>query len=475
MAQPRTIADACPEFQGLARNRREVLKAGVLGTLGLSFADFLRLSAQAGQQNAKAGKQPSVRAVIFLHKYGAPSHIDTWDMKPEAPAEIRGEFKPIATGIPGYVVCEHMPRIARVTQRMTIVRSLAHRVANHNPATYYMLTGRTSTADIVQVGATPDDWPNLGAALSMLRPGSGRVPDAAICPHLTYDQVYTTPGQFGGMLGKRYDPFVASYDEARSCFSVDTLELPAGLSVSRLDERRRLLADIDRSQRRIEATAAVHGMEQYYQRAWSLLTSPEAKRAFDIGQEPRAVRDRYGRHVVGQSMLLARRLGEAGVQFVTCYHGLNPGDLTGWDTHRDNFTGLKDRLLPPEDQGFSALVEDLDQRGLLDSTLVVWCGEFGHSPRIGRPAVTERIAPAGRDHWPFAYSIGLVGGGVKRGFICGQTDRIGAYPLGPPYGPADLAATIYWALGLDPRCEIRDQLGRPFTLSEGRPAVEWFA
>jgi hypothetical protein len=463
-------ADGCHEFRSTLRSRRDVLKAGALSTLGWGLADLLRLQAEGG-----VVRPSKVRSVIFLEKYGAPSQIDTWDMKPDAPAEIRGEFAPIATSLPGYLVCEHMPRMARLVDRMTVVRSMAHRVGNHNPATYYMLTGRTSTADIVQVGAGPDDWPNHGAAISKLRPSGGQIPDAVILPHLTYDQVYTTPGQFGGMLGKKYDPFVIAQDPSRADFSVEALELRAGMSVSQLDDRRRLLEQIDRQQRRLELTASVRGMDQYYDRAWSLLTSPEAKHAFDIHREPDDVRDRYGRNIVGQSMLLARRLVEAGVQFVTCYHGLNPGDVTGWDTHVDNFNGLKNRLLPPEDQGFSALVEDLEQRGLLDSTLVVWCGEFGRNPRIGKPDVTQRIAPAGRDHWPFAYSIALLGGGVKRGYVCGKTDKIGAYPVGTPYGPADLAATIFWALGIDPATEIHDQLGRPFKLSEGRAAVEWFA
>lgn len=463
-------ADGCREFQAIARSRREVLSAGVLGTLGFGLADFCRLSAQAA-----GAKRSPVKSVIFLEKYGAPSQIDTWDMKPNAPVEIRGEFQCIPTPVPGYQVCEHMPRIARLVDQMTIVRSMGHTVANHNPATYFMLSGRTSTADVVQVGAKPDDWPNHGAALAKLRPGNGKLPDSVILPHLTFDQVYTTPGQFGGVLGKKYDPFVIAQDPNRADFSVKTLQLRQGLNVPRMDRRRRLLEIIDQQQRQIENTASVTGMDQYYQRAWSMLTSNEAKRAFDIHQEPSAVRDRYGRHQVGQSMLLARRLIEAGVRFVTCYHGLNPGDVTGWDTHRNNFNSLKKRLLPPEDQGFSALVNDLKDRGLLDSTLVVWCGEFGRSPRIGKADVTKRIAPAGRDHWPFSYSIGLVGGGVKPGYICGRTDKIGAYPVGRPYSPADLAATIFWALGIDPGMHIHDHLGRPFKLADGRPATEWFA
>lgn len=461
--------ESCPEIQSPAATRRDFIKVGALATTGLGLGDLLRLTAEA-----KAVRTTPVKSVIVLQKYGAPSHIDTWDMKPNAPREIRGEFEAIKTSVPGYVVSEHMPRIAKLVGKMTIVRSFGHTVANHNPATYLMLTGRTSSADIVQVGARPDDWPHPGAVVSKLRPGDGRLPESVILPHLTYDQVYTCPGQFGGILGKKHDPFVIAQDPNRPDFSVKALDMLPGISVSRLSDRRRLLDLIDQKQRRVENTAAVVGMDQYYERAWSILTSREAKRAFDIDQEPARVRDRYGRNKVGQSMLLARRLIEAGVRFVTCYHGLNPGDSSGWDTHRDNFNGLKNRLLPPEDRGFSALIDDLQQRGLLDSTLVIWCGEFGRSPRIGKADVTKRIAPAGRDHWPYAYSIGLLGGGVKQGYICGKTDKIGGYPLGKPYRPADLAATIFWALGIDPATEIRDQLGRPYKLALGRAATEWF-
>ncbi|GAB4143008.1 MAG: DUF1501 domain-containing protein [Planctomycetaceae bacterium] len=470
MEPSRTNSDGCPEFQSLAISRREILKAGVLGGCGLGLADFLRLQATAGTVR----KSP-VKSVIVLQKYGAPSHIDLWDMKPNAPVEIRGEFKSVATKIPGYRVCEHMTGSVKHVHKMTIVRSMGHTVANHNPATYFMLTGRTSLADVVQVGAKPDDWPHMGAALAKFKPGDGQLPDSAILPHLCYDQVYTTPGQFGGKLGKRFDPFVIAQDPNRADFSVKTLQLRQGLSAERLSSRRRLLANIDRQQRKIEQTASIIGMDQYYDRAWTMLTSSRAKNAFDIHQEPAEVRDRYGRTKVGQSMLLARRLVESGVRFVTCYHGLNPGDNTGWDTHRNNFNGLKKRLLPPDEKGFDALITDLEERGLLESTLVVWCGEFGRSPRIGKADVTKRIAPAGRDHWPFAYSIAMIGGGVKQGYICGKTDKIGAYPVGKPYTPGDFAATIFWALGIDPHTIIHDNLGRPFPLATGRAATEWLA
>ena len=447
-----------------------MLKAGVLSALGLSLADVLRLESQAKDVNPSP-----VKSVLFVDHYGAPSHIDMWDMKPNAAEEIRGEFAPISTSVPGYFVCEHMPRIAKLIDRMTVVRSFGHNVGNHNPATYLTLTGRTSNADIVQVGAGPDDWPNPGAILAKLQPGDGTLPESVILPHLTYDQVYTTPGQFGGLLGKRYDPFVIAQDPSQPNFSVQELQLRQGISVARLEGRRDFLKAIDRQQQHLDNPAPVHGMDEYYQRAWSVLTSPAAKKAFDIAEEPATVRERYGQNIVGQSMLLSRRLIEAGVGFVTCYHVLNPGYNSGWDTHRGNFIGLKDRLLPPEDQGFTALVEDLENRGLLDSTLVVWAGEFGRSPRVGKADVTKRIAPSGRDHWPYAYSVALLGGGIKQGFICGSTDKIGAYPVGRPYHPRDLVATILWALGIDPATHIHDRLGRPFLLSEGRPAKEWFA
>ncbi len=470
MSGRKSKSDACPEFQSGQTTRREILRAGALGALGLSLADLLRLEARGANVNPNP-----VKSVLFVDHYGAPSHIDMWDMKPQAPEEIRGEFAPIQTPVPGYVVSEHMPRMAKLVDRMTVVRSFGHNIGNHNPATYLTLTGRTSTADIVQVGAGPDDWPNPGAVVAKLQPGDGHLPESVILPHLTFDQVYTTPGQFGGLLGKRFDPFVIAQDPNKPDFSVQELQLRQGVSVSRLQGRREILQTIDSQQRYLDRHAAVHGIDEYYQRAWSMLTSTSAKRAFDIAEEPDEVRDRYGRHTVGQSMLLSRRLIESGVRFVTCYHGLNPGDNSGWDTHRGNFVGLKDRLLPPEDQGFTALIEDLEQRGLLDSTLVIWAGEFGRSPKVGKADVTKRIAPSGRDHWPYAYSVVLMGGGVKQGYICGSTDKIGAYPVGRPYHPRDLAATIFWALGIDPATHIHDRLGRPFLLSEGSPAREWFA
>eukprot|EP00913_Durusdinium_trenchii_P008824 g8290.t1 len=296
---------------------------------------------------AEGVRKTPVKSVIVLQKYGAPSHVDLWDMKPAAPAEIRGEFQSIPTRIPGYRVCEHMTASVRHVHKMTVVRSMAHTVANHNPATYFMLTGRTSITDVVQVGAKPDDWPNMGSALAKLRPGDGKLPDSAILPHLCYDQVYTTPGQFGGKLGKRFDPFVIAQDPNRADFSVKTLQLRQGLSAQRLSNRRNLLKTIDRQQRRIEKTAAIVGMDEYYDRAWTMLTSPEAKNAFDIHQEPAAVRDRYGRTQPGQSMLLARRLVEAGVRFVTS----GDGTLVAWTV--DSGDSSKSHVVHVDENGIA--------------------------------------------------------------------------------------------------------------------------
>jgi hypothetical protein len=432
---------------------------------GLALPQWLR-------SQAVAAPRTSIRSVILYHHYGGPSHLDTWDPKPHAPAEIRGEFGIIPTTIPGYHVTELMPQLARLCDRFTIVRSMTHRTANHNPAVYLSLTGRTSTSDVVQVGATANDWPAYGSVLSKLAPGDGKVPPFVSLPHKAFDQVYTTPGQTGGLLGKRYDPLIIEQDPNSPQFNIQELSLPAELTLGRLESRRELLGIVDRQVRALEADAAIRGMNAYYQRAWNMLTSPEAKRAFNLSEEDPKLRERYGRNKVGQSLLLSRRLIEAGVRFVTCFNGSSPG--AGWDTHANNFPQLKNNLVPPDDQGFSALVEDLENRGLLDSTLVLWVGEFGRKPHIGKAGFTALIAPGGRDHWPPCYTVVLAGGGAKRGYVYSSSDKIGAYPAEKSVTPADLAATIYWALGIDPAIEVHDPLGRPIRLADGRPVVDLF-
>jgi len=420
----------------------------------------------------KASHQPRARSVIFYHHYGAPSHIDTFDPKPKAPLEIRGEFAAIETTIPGFQVGEIMPRIARVCDRLSVVRSMNHKTANHNPGVYLAITGRTSVRDQVQVGASPDDWPHYGAVLAKFAPGSREMPVAVQLPHYAFDQVYRCPGQTGGFLGSAYDPLVVASDPSRSDFRISELDLV--VTSDQLADRRRLLASMNHCADEAERSAAFGQWSAFHDRAFALLTSSRARQAFDLAQEPDYVRDEYGRHKTGQSLLLARRLVEAGVRFVTVFSGSNPGD--GWDTHSDNFNRLKNQLMPSEDQGFAALIEDLDRRGLLADTLVIWSGEFGRKPHIGRPnPAVNNIGPGGRDHWPQCYSLVLAGAGVKRGCVYSDSDRIGEYPASNPHSPGDMAATIFWALGLDPHAPIHDVVGRPFKLADGEPIKGLFA
>lgn len=350
-----------------------------------------------------------------------------------------------------------------------------HRTANHNPGVYLAITGRTSIRDQVQVGASQDDWPHYGAVLSKLAPGTGSVPDAVQLPHYAFDQIFRCPGQTGGFLGSAFDPLVIARDPSAADFRLTEFDL--SVTSEQLADRRRLLESIDRhaeaTERAVERTA-FRQWSSFHDRAFSLLTSPGMKRAFDLSQEPDHVRDWYGRHKTGQSLLAARRLVEAGVRFITVFSGSNPGD--GWDTHVDNFNRLKKTLMPPEDQGFAAFIEDLDQHGLLADTLVVWCGEFGRKPQIGRPnPVVNNIGPGGRDHWPQCYSIVLAGAGVKRGFVYSESDRLSEYPASNPHSPGDLAATIFSSLGLNPHAHIHDRDGRPFPLADGEPIEGVFA
>ena len=383
------LPGGCPEFeQGRRFLRRDLLRASFGGLCGLPLLGNLAESAGSLPIRAKS--------VIFYHHYGAPSHIDTFDPKPLAPAEIRGEFDTIQTAAAGLHVTDVMPRIAKVCDRLAVVRTMSHRTSNHNPGVYLAITGRTSVRDQVQVGATPDDWPSYGAVLAKFKPDQSTLPTSVQVPHYAYDQVFRCPGQTGGLLGSSYDPLIITRDPNASDFHVDEFDLR--VSNVHLADRGRLLSSLDRQVARIDRAPIVEQWGSHRQRALSMLTSSRSRDAFDISREPDGVRERYGRHKTGQSLLLARRLVEAGVRFVTVFSGSNPGD--GWDTHVDNFNRMKNHLMPSEDQGFSALIEDLDARGLLSETLVVWSGEFGRKPHIGRPnPAVNNIGPGAVHRW----------------------------------------------------------------------------
>jgi hypothetical protein len=450
----------CPEnFLSQSLTRRHLLQVGGLGLLGLHLPGLLRAAEHGAKHKARA------RAVIFLHQWGGPSHHDSFDMKPSAPDAIRGEFKPIATTLPGVSVCELLPDLARVMNKVTLVRTLHHTMKNHNSAGYYSLTGYAPPSDDQRLRDSNDLFPAYGSIVDQLAPARVGMPTFVAYPH-TISDGSVTPGQHASFLGKAHDPFFINQDPNSADFRLPELSLPDNLSLERLDSRREVLRLIDRQTELLEISAKARGIDAHYQRAMTMLSSPAIKKAFDLSAEPESVRQRYGRTTYGQGCLLARRLVEAGARFINVYFSRTIGGQdfqSGWDTHGFNnhpmYPILKKYLLPITNQTLSALLEDLDQRGLLDETLVVWVGEFGRTPRINKMA--------GRDHWPQCYTALLAGGGVKRGHVHGASDKIGAYPASDPVRPDDLAATMFHLLGINPKTEIRDALNRPLPISSG--------
>jgi hypothetical protein len=449
---------ACDGFHRGGPTRRHLLQIGALGLAGLSLPRFLR-AAESSTRKAKA------KAVIFLHQFGGPSQTDTFDMKPNAPEAIRGELKPIASKVPGVQVCHLLPGMAQVMDKVTVVRSVNHRMKNHNSATYYSLTGHAPPLDDIRLRDTLDLFPAYGAIVERLAPAKGGMPTFVSYPHILRDGSLT-PGQHASFLGKACDPLFIHEDPNSPDFRMPELKLPSGLSLDRLENRREVLRLIDRQSELLEFSATAKGIDQSYDKALSMLTSPRVKQAFDLSKEPDALRDKYGRTTYGQSCLLARRLVEAGAKFINVYFAESIGGRKnngGWDTHGfDNnpmYPILKEYLIPITDQALPTLLQDLDSRGLLDETLVVWMGEFGRSPRINNMA--------GRDHWPQCYTALLAGGGVKRGSVFGSSDKIGAYPASDPVRPDDIAATMFALLGIDPHFEVHDALNKPLQIAQG--------
>ncbi len=438
-------------------DRRSVLKIGALGLVGLGALEA------AAAPRSRRGR---AKSVIFLHQFGGPSHVDTFDMKPAAPAEVRGEYKPMRTSAAGIQICDRLPRTARVMDRVTLVRSLRHEMKNHNSAGYYSLTGAAPPTDDQRLRDSRELFPAYGSVVDRFAPGPAGTPTFVAYPHVISDGSIT-PGQHASFLGQAHDPFFINQDPNGADFRLPELSLPANLNMKRLEDRREVMNLLDHSTGVLETSARARGLDAHYQRALSLLTSPAFRQAFDLSREPAAVRDRYGRTTYGQGCLLARRLVEAGVKFITVYFASSIGGQTigsgGWDTHGFNnkpmYPVLNNYLVPITDQTLPTLLEDLDERGLLDETLVLWMGEFGRSPRINKIA--------GRDHWPQCYTALLAGGGVKRGFVYGSSDRLGAYPSANPVRPEDISATVYHLLGIDPHAEMRDALNRPLPLSAG--------
>jgi len=395
--------------------------------------------------------------------WGGPSQLETFDLKPHAPDGVRGEFRPIATSVPGIRICEHLPRLAALADRYAILRSVTHTGVNHGTSAYHMLTGHLHFTPGTLRHPTPNDYPSVGCAVARFGRRPRDLPPYVALPSVLHDgDGGEVPGQGPGVLGGRYAPLLVNGDPTRPDFSLDTLELPADVSGPRFRGRESLRAALDRSGERAARLAGAGEMGGHYEQAFRLLQSPAARRAFRLADEPDRVRDRYGRHHFGQSSLLARRLVEAGVPLVTVYwNAPHIDDLQHWDTHKDSFNRLKNHLLPHFDRAMTALLEDLTGRGLLDETLIVWCGEFGRTPKINKNA--------GRDHWGFCQSVLLAGAGVRGGQVHGSSDAQAAYAAEQPVSPDDLAATVFHCLGIRLDHELRDAQGRPLPLCTGKP------
>lgn len=451
---------ACSGFQQTKLSRRHLLQVGGMSLLGMGLPQLLQ-AADGGGRKARA------KSIILLHQFGGPSQVDTFDMKPNAPDQIRGEYKPIVTNAPGIMVCDQLPRMASVMDKVTVIRSMYHTMKNHNSAAYYSLTGQAPPTDDQRLRDTVDLFPAYGSVVDRLAPARKGMPTFVSFPYVMRDGS-VSPGQHASFLGRVHDPLFVNQDPNDQDFRLPELSLPSNLSLERLENRRQVLRSIDQQAELLEASALARGIDSSYDKALTMLTTPLVKKAFDLSAEPKSVRDKYGRTTYGQSCLLARRLVEAGARFVNVYFASSIGgrkNSGGWDTH--GFDGnpmypiLKDYLLPITNQTLPTMLEDMDARGLLDETLVVWMGEFGRSPRINNIA--------GRDHWPLCYTALLAGAGVRKGFVYGSSDKTGAYPANDPVKPDDLAATMFSLLGINPHTEVMSALNQPLAISKGNP------
>ncbi len=429
--------------------RRDFLKVGTLGALGLSLPEYL---AAKEMHSVAAGKEDN--ACIMIFNLGAPSHIDLWDMKPDAPAEVRGPFQPISTASTDIQISELLPLHAKVADKFSLVRSCHHLgAAVHDAGWQIMQTGRQFRGGV--------ETPHAGAVLSHLLGRKTDLPPFVVLPEKMGRGGGNLPnGQAGGFLGKSHDPFALDADPSQPKFEVPDLLPPADLGTARLDRRRKLREIVDSKVREFEASESAQLLDENFHAAFRLMTSTQAREAFDLTKEPTHVRERYGMTRFGQCCLLARRLVDAGVRFVTLNTFLTVFDEITWDIHGSkpftSIAGMKEKVCPMYDQGYSALIEDLDERGMLDSTLVACLSEFGRTPKVN-PA-------GGRDHWPQCFTCYFAGGGVQGGRVVGASDPIGAVPADRPVQPPDLVATIFHSLGLNIESHLPGPAGRPFPL-----------
>jgi hypothetical protein len=463
-------------------SRRTFLVASSVGFAGLRFG--APALASTGSVTRTGGGKAKSTILFFL--CGGSSHLDMWDLKPEAAREYRGPFEPIATSAPGLSLSEHLPMTARQGQHLAVVRSLCGTVNtnDHHAGYYYNLTGHAADISFLALGNNrtpmPDDWPYMGCVVASRRPVGRGLPNAVTLPHMPSRKPYTRPGQFSARLGLAYDPLYVQGDFAQPLkFEAPALVLQGDVNAGRLFSRHHLLTAVNDARRGVDRDATVGQWSSMQQRAVSLLGSSQTTAAFNVASEPEKLRERYGRTVNGMSLLVARRLVEAGVPFITVFWMGNDGiakkcaSAGSWDTHANNFNCLKDDLLPEFDRGFSALIEDLSNRGLLDETLLLVTSEMGRTPKIGDRR-SGGVYGAGRDHWTHCQSVVLAGGGIQGGQAYGTSDRRGEHPADKPVTPAHIAKTVYHAMGVHD-LEAKDKDGRVFNLlAEGTSLAELF-
>jgi hypothetical protein len=443
-------------------NRRELLTVGGLSLLGLSAAQLDRLRAQSPQSGADPDRPAPAKSCIFLFLFGGPSQVDLWDMKPAAAPEIRGDFRPISTRVPGIQICEHLPLLANQLDKVCLLRSMTHRMNVHGPACSEIFSGREYFGPPTTDQATPEDWPSLSSLAMRFGRGERGLPPSVVLPwYLQFPgQARRIAGQTGARMGEIHNALLVSGDVGKADFQFTGLQLAADLPWSRMQARHDLRTALDFAERERSSLGVARTLlDENRQRAWSLLEH-RAGEVLDLSRERAVVRERFGTTTVGQSLLMARRLVEAGVPLVTVnWHDEThiDGVNTCWDTHQNNFTKLKDLLCPIFDRAFSALVSDLAERGLLESTLVVAVGEFGRTPRMGQFSQSANTQATGRDHWPHAFTALLAGGGVRGGQVYGATNENGGYVVEKPVSPADLVATILDHLGIDPTQTYHDE------------------
>lgn len=467
-------------------SRRELLQVGGAGLFGVSLPKVLAAEATIGTT------RPRAKSVMFLYLFGGPSQLETFDMKPDAPTNIRGPFNPIDARTTGLRICEHLPRLAERSDKYCVVRTLNHPQNDHN-ASHYIQTGHPmppAERGPSNVNAAPNDWPSMGSVVEYFdRQASGgqplTMPSYVYLPN-RHGQIqlggqYDRLGQYGGWLGREYNAFATRIHKKKSgdnpyyrdCaddelrYQFQGLSGDTGVTLDRLNRRQTLLSQFDAARQNLNEAERVADHLGVRQAAWDMMTSNKLREALDIRREPDELRDRYGRHLFGQSLIVGRRMVEAGARFVTVIWDMTDGAASGWDSHEQLTPSLRDHLLPGLDQGLSALLDDMGESGLLDETLVVAVGEMGRTPQF-----LNRGSPDGRDHWSYCFPAVLAGAGIRGGLLYGQSDRHAAYPLEHPVRPEDLTSTIFSTLGIDPHGFIPDKQGRPVRLVDSGRALD---